>query len=208
MLWYLVQRTFPDSLQIPMTECKRSPAERRSVLVPVALVLAVGLVLAGVFAPRLAAQDATPAPAVTRVEASPGFFVETFAVAPSARAPGQTVYVTRATVLPGTEVAPHRHPGTTVLAVESGRFGWTLVEGTAHLVRGAGTSGTTVEDVTTPNTELILEPGDAMYYDDDVVHTARGASDEPTILMGTFILETGQPFTIPVDIDMSATPAA
>lgn len=181
---------------------------RRSVLIPVTLVLAVGFVLTGVFAPRLAAQDATPAPAVTRVEAAPGFFVETFAVAPSARALGQTVYVTRATVLPGTEVSPHRHPGTTVLAVESGRFGWTLVEGTAYLVRGAGSGGTTVEDVTTPNTEVILEPGDAMYYEDDVIHTARGASDEPTILLGTFILETGRPFTMPADMDMSATPAS
>lgn len=181
---------------------------RRAAVVPTVLVLVVGLALTGLFAPRLAAQDATPAPPVTKVETAPGFFVETFAVAPSARAPGQMVYVTRATVLPGTEVVPHRHPGTTVLAVESGRFGWTLVEGTAHLVRGAGTGGTTVEDVTTPNTEVILEPGDAMYYEDDVIHTARNPGDEPTILLGTFILETGQPFTMPADMDMGATPTS
>lgn len=34
-------------------------------------------------------------------------------------------------------------------------------------------------------------PGDAIFYEADVIHTARGASDGPTIVLGTFVLEAG-----------------
>jgi hypothetical protein len=35
-----------------------------------------------------------------------------------------------------------------------------------------------------------------------VVHTARGAGDEPTIVLGTFVLETGQQLIMPADMAM------
>ena len=37
--------------------------------------------------------------------------------------------------------------------------------------------GTATEDVTEPGTEVRLNPGDAIHYEDDVVHTARNAGD-------------------------------
>ena len=54
-------------------------------------------------------------------------------------------------------------------------------------------------------TEVILEVGDAIYYEDDVVHTARGASDEPTVVLGTLVLTTGAPLLMPANMDMSTT---
>jgi len=92
-----------------------------------------------------------------------------------------------------------------VLGVESGTLGWTLLEGTAHVVRGAAAGNTAVEDVTEPGTEVILEVGDAIYYEDDVVHTARGAGDEATVVLGTLVLTTGEPLLMPADMDMSTT---
>jgi quercetin dioxygenase-like cupin family protein len=181
---------------------------RRSIVLPSSLVLLVGFALTGLFAPRLSAQDATPAPAVTQVELAPGFVAEVFAGAPSAVAPGQTVYIARFTIQPGASIFPHGHPGTTVLSVDSGSFGWTLVQGTAHVVRGAGSGGTAVEDITEPNTEVILEPGDTIYYESDVVHTARGASDVPTIVLGTLVLTAGEPLLMPAGMDMSGTPTS
>jgi quercetin dioxygenase-like cupin family protein len=181
---------------------------RRSIVIPSALVLMVGFALAGIFAPRLSAQDATPTPAVTQIDLTPGFVAEVFSGAPSALAPGQTVYTVRFTIQPGSEIFPHGHPGTTVLSVDSGSFGWTLLQGTAHVVRGAGTGGTAVEDIAEPNTEVILEPGDTIYYEDDVIHTARNAGDETTIVMGTLILKAGEPLLMPAGMDMSATPTS
>ena len=144
---------------------------------------------------------------LAQIELAPGVSAEVFAGAPSARAEGQTVYLARFTFDPGSEIFPHSHPGTVVLGVDSGTFGWTLLEGTAHVVRGAGTGGTDVEDITEPGTEVILNPGDAIFYEEDVVHTARGAGDEPAVVMGTLVLETGQPLLMPADMEM-ATPAA
>ena len=179
---------------------------RLSIFVLSALLVASGFALTGILAPRLAAQDATPAPAVTQVELTPGFIAEVFAGAPSARAAGQTVYLARFTIQPGSAIFPHGHPGTTVLSVDSGRLGWTLVAGAAHVVRDAGTGGTSVEEVTAATTEVILDPGDTIYYEDDVIHTMRNAGDETTIVLGTLVLTTGAPLLMPADMDMSATP--
>jgi quercetin dioxygenase-like cupin family protein len=157
-----------------------------------------------------AAPAASEAPAgpISVIELAPGVTAEIFAGAPSDRAPDQTVYVARFVFEAGSEIFPHSHPGTTVLGVESGTFGWTLLEGTAHVVRGAAAGNTEVEDVTEPGTEVILEVGDAIYYEDDVVHTARGAGDEPAVVLGTLVLTTGEPLLMPVDMDMASTTSA
>jgi quercetin dioxygenase-like cupin family protein len=107
---------------------------------------------------------------------APGVTAEVLAAAPSTVAPGQTVYVARFVFQPGASIFPHNHPGTTVLGVVSGSFGWTLKAGKAHVIRGAGAGATgPVEDLTKPGTDVILKAGDAIYYETDVVHTARGA---------------------------------
>ena len=157
---------------------------------------------------RATAHEATPATGpITGTELAPGVVAEVFASAPSDRAPGQTVYVARFTFQPGAEIFPHSHPGTTILGVASGSFGWTLVEGTAHVVRGAASGEPQpAEDVTAPGTEVILEPGDAIYYEDDVVHTARGAGDTPAVVHATQVLTEGEPRIMPVDMEMGGTP--
>jgi quercetin dioxygenase-like cupin family protein len=177
----------------------------RRLSVLASFVVLVALVAFGVIT-TTAAQEATPAAPFAVVELAPGVTAEILATAPSARAEGQTVYVARFVFQPGAEIYPHSHPGTAILSVDSGAWGWTLLEGTAHVVRGAGSGGTAVEDVTEPGTEIVLNPGDAIYYEDDVIHTARGASDEPTVLYGTAILTEGQPLIMPVGMDMG-TPA-
>jgi quercetin dioxygenase-like cupin family protein len=174
------------------------------------LALAVVLTLAGALASGLAAQEATPE-SITAMELAPGVTVEVFAGAPSDRAAGQTVYLARFVFQPGAEIFPHSHPGTTILGVASGSLGWTLREGTAHVARGAaaGATGPT-EDLTEPGVETILEPGDAIFYEDDVVHTARGTGDEETVVLGTLVLTGGEPLLMSAEemaaMEMEATP--
>jgi quercetin dioxygenase-like cupin family protein len=175
------------------------------------------LILAGfavtTFGLTATAQDATPPSGpITVNEIAPGVTAEVFAAAPSIVAPGQTVYSVRFVFQPGADIFPHGHPGTTVLGVQSGEFGWTLVQGTAHVIRGAGSGATgPIEDITVPGTDVILEPGDAIYYESDVIHTARGAGDEPAVVAGSLVLEAGAPLLMPAGMDMSgmgmATPA-
>lgn len=178
-------------------------------VVAVTLLLAAFSLLGGwgiVTHAQEATPAATPAAPFAAIELAPGVTAEVFGAAPSARAEGQTVYLARFVFQPGAEIFPHSHPGTTLLGVESGEFGWTLGQGTAHVVRGAGAGGTAVEDLTEPGTDVVLVPGDAITYEEDVVHTARGAGQEPTVVLGTFVLEAGQPLLMPADMAMGATP--
>jgi quercetin dioxygenase-like cupin family protein len=179
----------------------------RSLSLRIPMLIIVVLAVFGLAPLRIAAQESTPGAAheaISVIDLAPGVAAEVFAGAPSARAPEQTVYLARFVFQPGAEIFPHSHPGTIVLGVASGTFGWTLLEGTAHVVRGAAAGATgPAEDITEPGTEVILEPGDAIYYEDDVVHTARGAGDEPAVVLGTLVLASGEPLLMPAGMDMS-----
>jgi hypothetical protein len=148
------------------------------------LALVTVFLLGGALAPRVAAQEATPG-AIAAIALAPGVTAEIFAGAPSARAAEQTVSLARFVFQPGAAIFPHGHPGTTLLGVASGSLGWTLLEGTAHVVRGAARGGTATEELAEPGTEVILEPSDAIVYEDDVVHTTRGAGDEAAVVLDT-----------------------
>src|SRR5215204_2255229 len=70
----------------------------------------LGLVL-GTRAFGVAAQEATPATGpIKGNQLAPGVVAEVFAGVPSARAPGQTVYVARFTFQPGAEIFPTATP--------------------------------------------------------------------------------------------------
>lgn len=161
------------------------------------------LALGGAAHSGVAAQDAAP---ITTIDLAPGITAQVLAAAPSVRAAGQTDYVVSFLFKPGSEIFPHSHPGTTVLGVQSGELGWTLVKGEAYVVRGAGAGGSAVEEMTEPGADVVLEPGDAIYYEDDVTHTARGEGDTDTVVLGSLLLTSGEPLLMPANMDMSATP--
>jgi quercetin dioxygenase-like cupin family protein len=171
----------------------------------------LGAIVAGGAAVAIA-QDTTPAPdsPITAAELAPGVTAEVFGSTPSARADGQTLYVARFTFQPGSEIFPHGHPGTTLLGVSSGQLGWTLVTGSASVIRGSGAGATgPVEILSEPGQDVVLNPGDTIYYEDDVVHTARGAGDEPAVVMATLLLTAGEPLLMTPEqmagMDMGAT---
>ena len=83
-----------------------------------------------------------------------------------------------------------------------------MLEGTAHVVRGAAAGNTEVEDITEPGIEVLLEVGDAIYYEEDVVHTARGAGDAETVVWASGVFTAGEPILMPVDMEMAPTTSA
>jgi quercetin dioxygenase-like cupin family protein len=136
---------------------------------------------------------------------APGVTAEVLAAAPSTVAPGQTVYVARFVFQPGASIFPHSHPGTTVLGIVSGSFGWTLKAGKAHVIRGAGAGATgPVVDLTEPGADVILKAGDAIYYESDVVHTARAVGKTKAVVHGSMVLKEGAPLLMPADMKMGA----
>ncbi|MGI8963188.1 MAG: cupin domain-containing protein [Thermomicrobiales bacterium] len=179
------------------TTLSKTFSRRNTLLTAGALAMGAALIR---IPPGAAAQDATPTVAGGgEIEGAPGVWAEVFSSVQSVRAPEQTVYLARFTFFPGSEIFSHGHPGTTNLSVESGTFGWTLVAGTTYVVRGAKSGGADVEEITESGTEVILDPGDAIYYEDDVMHTARCVGDEAAIVNAVLILTTGEPLLMPMD---------
>ena len=158
------------------------------------------------------AQEATPAagpnltigqlaPLGESFEVIPGVDIELLNEGETAAAPGQSLVLYRVT-FSGGEVPFHIHPGATVFTVESGTFSWTLHAGTVAVTR----PGAATEQVTEPGTELVLNPGEGLSYNADVVHTARAAGDEETSVLVASLFEEGQPFITITDEHGTPTP--
>ena len=172
-------------------------------LAPSVAAAAAGLAMTWA-SPMAGSKESAPAARPIAVTVlAPGVTAEVLAAAPSAVAPGQTVYVARFIFQPGASIFPHNHPGTTVLGVLSGSFGWTLKAGKAHVIRGAGAGAKgPVEELTEPGADVVLKAGDAIYYETDVVHTARGAGKTKAVVLGSLVLKTGAPLLMPANMKM------
>lgn len=163
------------------------------------------------------AQDATPAadevfiasglPVGVPVEALPGLVAHVLNSGMPAAIPSHNLLLYRLTVAPGAFLPDHIHPGTTNFSVEAGTLRWTLHRGTVWVTRAApeGAPGAAPpERVTEPGTVIELEPGDGLFYNDDVVHTAENIGDEPAVLIVALLFEADQP---PITItDEQGTP--
>ena len=67
------------------------------------------------------------------------------------------------------------------------------------MARPGATPGAT-EDLTDANADIVLQPGDAIFYEDDVIHTARGAGRRlAAVVHGTLVLTAGQPLLMPMN---------
>ena len=108
--------------------------------------------------------------------------------------PGHALTLYRFTLPPGEVVPPHRHPGPTILAIEAGAMRYTLLRGTATIQRGSFGG-----DEMAAGEEIILRPGDAVFYDAETAHTARNSGDEPVVVLAVTLMATDQPATIPTD---------
>jgi quercetin dioxygenase-like cupin family protein len=178
----------------------------------VSMVVVVLLALVATSGTHSAAHEATPAagpnflvgqlaPIGERFELIPGIDVEFLNQTEAVGAPGQTLVLYRV-IARGGEVPWHRHPGTSLLTVESGTFSSVMQTGTAWVTR----PGAAPEQVTEPGTEIVLEPGEGLSYSAEVVHNARAAGEEPASVLVAGLLETGQPVFTLTDEHGTPTP--
>ena len=171
---------------------------RFSVPLSVVAVVLIGLTTIGGM--QTTAQEATPAAGPNLVvgqlaplgepfEALPGVEVTFINEAEPAAASGQSLVLYRVVIHDGGEVPSHTHPGTTNLTVESGTLSWTLLAGTVQVTR----PGAALEQVTEPGTEIIVDPGASLFYNDDVMHVARAVAAVPASVLIAGLFEQGQP---------------
>ncbi|CAA9544316.1 MAG: hypothetical protein AVDCRST_MAG70-377 [uncultured Thermomicrobiales bacterium] len=176
---------------------------RAKLLVPTIVVagMALGASVSGLPQARAAAptaQESVP----TVVLIAPGVITQTLSAGMPGAAPGQRLALSRLTLMPGGIGPAHVHPGMTVVHVESGAFGWTLLRGAGTVTRASGE----IEEVTEPGTEVLLVPGDALVYEAFTAHTARGVAEYPTVVVNARLLEADQPAIIPTNDQGTPTP--
>jgi quercetin dioxygenase-like cupin family protein len=95
----------------------------------------------------------------------------------------------------GGSLGPHTHPGTVVASVESGTFGFTLIdEGEMPIMRSGDAGTPAVEETITTGQEVELKPGDG-FVEMGMIHSARAIGEEPVVVILTGLIEAGQPLT-------------
>jgi quercetin dioxygenase-like cupin family protein len=128
-----------------------------------------------------------------------GMFIQRLGQATPAAAADQALVLVRATFEPGGGIGPHTHPGTLVLAIESGTFGFTPMEEGEMVVMRSGEAGTpAVEEPITQGQEVELKPGDWL-VEMGMVHSARTIGDEPVVVTFTGLITAGEPLTTCVE---------
>jgi quercetin dioxygenase-like cupin family protein len=134
---------------------------------------------------RAVAQDGTPpAQPITDTVLASGM--------PS-NAPGDVLQLERITIAVGAAIPTHVHPGAYAIYVESGSFGFTVIKGEAQIVRAGSTTAEKIE----AGKDVIASPGDSLFENGGVVHSARNAGNDMVIVTTAALLTAGMPSLMP-----------
>ena len=115
------------------------------------------------------------------------------------QASGHELYLVRVTVPAGALLAPHTHPGTQVARIERGTLTYTIISGTATVVRaGADGEAGETEEVSGPAT-VRLRKGDTVIEPEGMVHEAANRGERKVIIVLTALLTEGAPLSEPAE---------
>ena len=164
-------------------------------LLTVLLLLGIGVL--GVLPPGASAQPAEPQP--VDLPCAENISAQPLGRGEPANAEGQALVLTRLIFAPGGSLGPHTHPGTLIVTVESGTFGFTLLEEGEMTIHRAASDGTpAAEESVTMGEEIELTAGD-WFMETGMVHSARSIGDEPVVNVFAGLVEAGEPVTQCVD---------
>ncbi len=106
-------------------------------------------------------------------------------------AKGRILELVRATIPSGVNIPPHIHPGMQVGRVEFGTLTYTVVKGSAKIIRADRTEETLQAGQTT-----LLKVGDSLIEPGGVVHYGKNESASIVILLSADLFDAKQPKTI------------
>ena len=107
--------------------------------------------------------------------------------------PEMELVLRRTTIAPGGGLPPHSHPGSIVLVVDAGTFGYTPLGGTTQLTRAAGDGTPTAAEEPPMGVELILTKGDALFAEGSQ-DEMRNAGEDDVVLLIAGLIPAGQDF--------------
>lgn len=170
-----------------------------TVIVAAATILAVS-------APAGTAAQDVPAPQPVTLECATDVSIQVLGTTEVGDG-SETLVLVRVLFEPGGRLEAHTHPGTLTVTVESGSFGYTLLEEAEEIVitrAATEEDGEPVQEPAIVGEQMELAPGDA-FIDTNRPHRAENLSDEETTVLFAGLVATGEPITTCVE---DATPAA
>jgi quercetin dioxygenase-like cupin family protein len=117
------------------------------------------------------------------------------AVAP-AGAPGKTLGLSRVTVMPGTELASHHHPGTQIARIENGTLTYSVETGSVKVMKGSADDPTLVRRIKAGQTGRI-RAGQWIVERRTEVHHAANHGTVPVVIYLATLFTTGAPPSLP-----------
>ena len=111
-------------------------------------------------------------------------------------APRRTLGLSRVTVMPGTTLALHHHPGTQIGYVDSGVLTYTVEQGRARLMAGTGDDPRLVRVIRAGQTAKV-HPGQWLIEQPTDHHHAQNRGTVPVIIYLATLFEDGEPASIP-----------
>jgi len=151
-----------------------------------ATAVAAALGLGGRFG-RAAAQESTPLPGPV------GTMGEDLGAGQPTSAPGMELTLRRTTIAPGGGIPPHSHPGSIVIVVDAGTWGYTPLGGTVQLTRAAVAGTPTPAEEVPIGVEVILTKGDALFVEDPQ-DEIRNAGEDDVVLLIAGLTPVGEDF--------------
>lgn len=135
-----------------------------------------------------------------------GVSMQSMGVGEPGATPGLELTLRRTKIEVGGRLPAHSHPGSLVIYVEAGQFGYTALGGIANVTRKA-VDGTPVPAESMPiGTEVVLVPGDWL-YSEDPNDDIRNAGEDDVVLIVAGLTRIGEPFTTLMgEMDMGPTP--
>jgi quercetin dioxygenase-like cupin family protein len=140
------------------------------------------------------------APASATVEANPPAAVQVLPLGPVTpqAAPTQSQYLVRYVIPPRVTLAVHRHEGTQIGFIVSGRLTYSVVRGAVEVFRSDADGKPRQIDTVTSGQRRVLTPGQWVVERIDDVHYAANLTDEPVVLFTSTLLRQGAPLATPV----------
>jgi quercetin dioxygenase-like cupin family protein len=149
---------------------------------------------------------ALPTPAIAGPAADGTATRTSLGAAPAAGAPGRTLELSTVRIPAGAALATHRHPGTQIATILSGRLSYAVVAGAVEVYR-RGPSGVPVLVRTLgPGESSVLVAGSTVVEQPGDVHRSANRGDTPVRISLATLFRTGAPASTPVRA--AATPTA
>lgn len=114
-------------------------------------------------------------------------------------APGRELGLSQVTIPPGVTLVKHRHPGTQVATIVSGRLTYTVFVGAVEVYRTAADGSSALSRTVEPGTTAVLLPGDTVVEQPGDIHQGGNRGSKPVVITLATLFPDGAPSAIAVE---------